>query len=117
MLIIYAKVTIMMVMMVKDIKIRLIGIVIEKIVYIEFKTTHMIDRGQIQSNIGIHQITSINLTLVMPMMVTVLEIKISIGLKSSVRIGNGKIIGINYLAMEIQKNITANLAKLKIHMI
>ena len=54
----------------------------------------------------------------MIMMVTVVDIRISIGLKqSSVRTENDKIIGVNYLAMETQEVITATLVKLELHVI
>ena len=93
----------MMVIIMKGIKICLGGTGIEEIVHIAVKTKHMINRDQTHGNIGIHQITSINRTFLIPMMVTVIEIRINIRLKPSVRINNGKIIGIHYLAMEIQK--------------
>ena len=91
MLIIYSKVIIMMDIIVKEINICLVGTAMEEIVHIAFKTNHMIDKGQIQGNRGIHQITSINCITLMTMIVKVVEIRIIIGLKqTTVRIDMAK---------------------------
>ena len=61
----------MMDIRVKEINIRLVGTAIGEIFHVAVNSNHMIDIGQIQGNIGIHQIISINRITIMPMMVTV----------------------------------------------
>ena len=70
----------MMDIIVKGINIRLVGTAIGELVYMAVKSNHMIDKDQIQDNIGIHQTTLIIHSTLISMIVTVKEFIISVGM-------------------------------------